>query len=136
MKTIDIKIHPSSDVFDYGCCATLAIGIAFNINKRAMNALCEALGYKAWRHGLTFTQIKRLVTLLDYRREVKYYPNKAGVEYWQLITVCSTSAFIVMFNEHLSYAINGEIVDGYLYGMEEEVKKEWMRQKPTGWWLL
>ena len=136
MKPIEINIHPSEDVFDYGCCATLAIGTAFNVGRNAMNGLCEALRYKGWRHGLTFVQVKRLITLLDYRQEAKYYPNRSHVEYGQLITVCPDDKFLVMFDEHLSYAYKGEVIDGYLYGMEREDRQAWMQMIPTGWWKL
>ncbi len=136
-KKVEVILNPCEEKFDFGCCATLAIASAFDLNKTAMRAICTALGFKVWWDGLDFNQIKKIINLLDHRKEIKYIPNITAISYSQLCILFPENSFLVMFDEHLSYAKNGQIYDTHILDQGDFFRKDWLNnQKVTGWWKI
>jgi len=135
LKSIAVTINDSKEDFEYGCCATVAIASAFNTKDKYVQLICKAAGYKNCCKGLTYSQIKKIINLIDNRKEWKYKPNTLGLTYYQILGLFPNTSFIVMFSEHLSYAEKGEIYDSYISQLEiDEDKLKWIKGIPKGWW--
>ena len=132
-KKIEIQINDSKEEFKFGCCATVAISAAFNMNAHSIAVVLRLLKFKEWYDGLTFFQIKRLINVLDPVGRWTYVPNNAQVRYNQLIILFKDKSLIVMFSEHLSYVEKGQIYDSYLINALD--REGWINAKPTGWWI-
>lgn len=131
-KKTDIIIHPSKEQFIYGNCASVAICSAFGIEWRAFKTIC-ALMKMDISEGLSFFECKKLINRLSssYDTKIEYIPNYAKVKYYQMLLLLNKGKYIVMFHNHLSYAENGEVFDGYYQGSEKA--KFYI---PTGWWKI
>lgn len=132
-KKAVVKVNRTPEQFRYGNCAEIAICQAFDIPKNALKVILLLMKVdKKKQGGLSFFEIKRLLNTLCeiYPGCSIYCPNRAKVTYYQLMLILTEGRYLVMFDEHLSYACNGEIWDSYFDN--EEIEK----RKPTGWWKL
>lgn len=147
MKSISIHIEPSKNYkFDFGNCATIAISQGFGIPFFTLRCICESFKWKKWREGITFNQCRRLINFLSKQTgdKAEYISNKAGIKYYQFVTLFNKGKWIVMFDEHLSYCENGIIYDSWLDDMTKSIYTEGRTRlkviiykvPPVGWWKI
>lgn len=136
MKKKEIKIRESKSDFVYGSCATIAIASAFGYPYKAVSTICHALGIID-KMGLDFFKCKRVINFISQNGGFKaeYFPNDAKIAYFQLILL-RKEKLIVVFDHHLSFAENGVIYDSFLQKGDDDLAKEYLTLKPTGWWII
>lgn len=133
-----VSINTSKIDFAYGNCAALAISSAFGLNWMAIKTICKLLKID-YKEGMTFWECKRLINILakSNHDRIKYHPNLAKLEYWQMITVFNRGKYIPVFDEHLSYLEEGQVYDTFLQEiLLSPDGKKFLKTKPIGWWKI
>jgi hypothetical protein len=129
------KIHRSNIDFHFGNCASIAIAQAFSINEDTLNIVCKLLKIKNHKEGLSFFEIKKVINALSRQYKPEYTPNYGNLTYGQMLIVLNKGSYLTMFNEHLSFAINGEVYDSYWFpSLSYDVES--LQNIPTGWWKI
>lgn len=136
-KLPNIQINPGKGEFRYGSCASIAICSAFNIQYIPFKVICGLLKIGPVNEGLAFHECRKVINLLGkyYKRPIIYIPNEVNLTYGQLLFVQNRSRFLVVFDEHLSYAEDGAIYDSFILESEGGAA-QWLLEIPTGWWRI
>jgi hypothetical protein len=132
-----VTLKQSNENFRYGGCAVIAIGMCFNISPLSLKVIGDLLKINI-QEGLTYWEICKILSIIERNSwiTIKYIPNKSRVTYEQLYCLFPNGKFLVMFNEHLSCMIDGEVIDDWFIQLIEEKKLKSLNIIPTGWWKI
>ena len=137
-KPANIKISPTKGKFSYGECALKAISQAFEIPESALLIIGKYMRINFLKE-LNFWECQKVIHKLakSAKSSVEYIPNKTEVTYAQMAFLLSEGKYLAMFDNHLSYLLDGEILDDYIHDPDNP---QWMLKRlhnpPTGWWKI
>lgn len=123
------KILDSTKPFHFGSCSSIAITQAFAITEDILIVICKLLKIKKIDAGLSFFEIKKVVNALSRQKKSVYTPNYANLTFGQMLIVLNKGVYLVMFDEHLSYAKDGTIYDSFICHDD-------LDNIPQGWWKI